>query len=132
MHVVICRAKLHPLSNERTTRSSSVCPAGKHAENIDVNVQSAPTHLDLLLKSKELLPATIILLQMMSTAKTKILSTTGVAQKRIASHIQNVNILENRSTHSKKRFSDHRDYVKRGITTEPSGAHFSTNGHNVS
>ena len=31
-----------------------------------------------------------------------------------------------------KQFSEHTDYVKRGITTEPSGAHFSINGHNVS
>ena len=31
-----------------------------------------------------------------------------------------------------KRFSDHRDYVKRGVTNEPSGEHFSSTGHDVS
>ena len=30
-----------------------------------------------------------------------------------------------------QRFSQHRDYVKRGITTEASGAHFNLPGHSV-
>ena len=32
----------------------------------------------------------------------------------------------------KARFSEHRDYVKRNILTEPSGEHFNKPGHNVS
>ena len=31
-----------------------------------------------------------------------------------------------------KRFSQHRDYVKQGILTEPSGLHFNLPGHSVS
>ena len=31
-----------------------------------------------------------------------------------------------------KRFSQHRDYIKRGDTNEPSGEHFSLPGHSVS
>ena len=31
-----------------------------------------------------------------------------------------------------KRFSQHRDYVKRNIQTEPAGEHFSLPGHSVS
>ena len=31
----------------------------------------------------------------------------------------------------KKRFSQHRDYIKRGIISEPSGEHFTLPGHTV-
>ena len=31
----------------------------------------------------------------------------------------------------KKRFSEHRDYPKRDVLTEPSGEHFSKRGHSV-
>ena len=31
----------------------------------------------------------------------------------------------------KKRFSEHRDYPKRDVFTEPSGEHFSKKGHSV-
>ena len=30
------------------------------------------------------------------------------------------------------RLAEHRDYPKRGVTTEPSGEHFTKTGHNVS
>ena len=32
----------------------------------------------------------------------------------------------------KDRLSEHRDYPKRDVTTEPSGGHFTKRGHNVS
>ena len=32
----------------------------------------------------------------------------------------------------KDRLSEHREYVKRSVTSEPSGGHFSKRGHNVS
>ena len=31
----------------------------------------------------------------------------------------------------KKRFSEHRDYPKRDVITEPSGEHFTKRGHSV-
>ena len=36
------------------------------------------------------------------------------------------------TTRFKDRLSEHRDYPKRDVVTEPSGAHFTQTGHNVS
>ena len=111
---LICRAKLHPLPTERPTRKTRTKSGWKPCQKYGKQCPICPyTFGPMSCQDKNILD------YWRCTKKNcKVYPKCEYIGKTIQSF--------------QRRFSDHRDYIKRGILTEPSGEHFSKDGHNVS
>ena len=129
---LICRAKLYPLSKERTTRNSNTRPCWKPCRKYGKQCPICPYTFGPTSEIKGLASGYIHTIKDDINCQDKNILYYWRCTKKNCKSYPKCEYVGKSVNSFQKRFSDHRDYVKRGIITEPSGAHFSINGHNVS
>ena len=129
---LICRAKLYPLSNEQTKRTYNTKPGWKACQKYGSQCPICPYTFGPTSEIKGLASGYTHKINDNVNCQDKNILYYWRCTKTNCKLYPKCEYIGKSINSFQKRFSAHRDYVKRGILTEPSGEHFSQKGHNVS
>ena len=129
---LICRAKLHPLPTERPTRKTRTKSGWKPCQKYGKQCPICPYTFGPMSAITGLSSGYKHHITDDVTCQDKNILYYWRCTKKNCKMYPKCEYIGKTIQSFQRRFSDHRDYIKRGILTEPSGEHFSKDGHNVS